>query len=122
MLNKTFLEVLKHEGPVTIISSNKKGYHLASTWNSYIRVNGDQLIIPAAGMHGIEGDVAENPEFQLTFGSKEVMGTVGPGAGFYVKGTAEFLKEGPVFEQTVKELPFATRALVITVTSVDQKI
>lgn len=122
MLNEVFLEVLQHEGVVTIISSTDRGFHVVNTWNSYVRVDGKLLYIPAAGMHSVEQDIAENPQVFLTAGSKEVPGLVGQGTGFHVKGTASFLTEGPVVDQLSVEFPFLTRVLAIEVTSVEQKV
>ncbi|MGX7199523.1 pyridoxamine 5'-phosphate oxidase family protein [Enterococcus nangangensis] len=122
MLNPTFLEVLKHEGVVTIISSTAQGFHAVNTWNSYMRAKDQQLYIPAAGMHSVEKDVAENPEVLITIGSKEVPGLMGPGTGFHVHGTAHFVTEGPVFEQMFADYPFISRVLVVDVTKMEQKI
>lgn len=122
MLNKTFLDVLDHEGVVTIISDGGDGFHVVNTWNSYMQVDDDTLYIPAAGMHSVEADVAKNPELYLTAGSREVEGTVGPGTGFHVKGLAKFLTEGSKFDEMKEKFPFLSRVLQIDVTSVEQKI
>ncbi len=77
-MNEKFLEVLKHEGPVTIVTINGNPAHVVNTWMSYVSRKDDELYIPAAGMHSIEGDFAKDNHVLLTFGSKEVEGTVGP--------------------------------------------
>ncbi|BCA86458.1 FMN-binding protein [Enterococcus saigonensis] len=124
MLNEKLLEVLSHEGVVTIISSSQEapGYHAVNTWNSYIHVIHDKLYIPAAGMHSTEMDIAKNDQILMTIGSKEVIGTVGPGAGFHIVGRAKFISEGSIYEQVKSDLPFLTRVLEITVKNVEQKI
>lgn len=124
MLDQKLLDVLNHEGAVAIISSSAEapGYHVVNTWNSYVQVDGDTLYIPAAGMHSVEGDMAHSDQVLLTMGSKEVEGTVGPGAGFHVTGRAEFLTSGSKFDQMKAAFPFLTRVLVVTVEKVDQKI
>lgn len=121
-MNPTFLDVLKHEGPVTIITVNAQPAHVVNTWMSYVSLRGNQLFIPAAGMHSIEGDFATDRHVTLTFGSKEVTGTVGPGAGFHVLGTGEFFESGPDFEAKKADFPWLTRLLVVTIDEVQQKI
>ncbi|WP_313630518.1 hypothetical protein [Enterococcus devriesei] len=49
-------------------------------------------------------------------------GTVGPGAGFHVHGTAEFIEDGAIYNQMKMEMPFLTRILQINVLSIEQKI
>lgn len=124
MLNQTFLDVMNHEGAVSIISSSSEapGYHVVNTWNSYVRIEEDKLFIPAAGMHSVQKDVEKNNQVTLTMGSKEVIGTVGPGAGFHVHGTAEFIEDGAIYNQMKMEMPFLTRILQINVLSIEQKI
>ncbi|MBM7711149.1 pyridoxamine 5'-phosphate oxidase family protein [Enterococcus xiangfangensis] len=122
IFNDTFLAVLEHEGVVTIISSTAGYYHAVNTWNSYVKVDGDKLYIPAAGMHSVEQDLAENDQVLLTIGSREVEGLVGPGTGFHVFGTASFVSFGEIVDQMKKEFPFLTRVLVIEVTGIEQKI
>lgn len=124
MMNETFLEVMRHEGAVTIISSseNAPGFHAVNTWNSYVQISGDKLYIPAAGMHSVQQDIEKNNQVMLTVGSKEVIGTVGLGAGFHLYGTADFITEGPIFNEMKEKFPFLSRVLQITVTEIDQKI
>ncbi|MBO0481084.1 pyridoxamine 5'-phosphate oxidase family protein [Candidatus Enterococcus courvalinii] len=123
-MNETFLEVMKHEGAVTIISSSEEtpGFHAVNTWNSYVQISDDKLYIPAAGMHSVQQDIEKNNQVMLTVGSKEVIGTVGLGAGFHLHGTADFIKEGPIFDEMKEKFPFLSRVLQITVTDVEQKI
>jgi hypothetical protein len=122
MMDQKFLEVLQHEGPVTIITVNAHPAHVVNTWMSYITLSNNQLFIPAAGMHSIEADFPEDNHLTLTFGSKEVEGTVGPGAGFHVHGTGEFVDHGPAFDQKKTEFPWLTRMLIVTIDDVQQKI
>lgn len=124
MLNEKLLEVLNHEGAVTIITSSQQapGFHAVNTWNSYIHVIDDKLYIPAAGMHSTEADVKKNNQVLVTLGSKEVEGTVGAGAGFHILGRASFITEGPIYDQMKADLPFLSRVLEITVETVTQKI
>ncbi|WP_461214559.1 pyridoxamine 5'-phosphate oxidase family protein [Lacticaseibacillus sp. GG6-2] len=121
-MDEKFLAVLAHEGPVTIVSVNGNPAHVVNTWMSYVTLSDNQLLIPAAGMHSVEQDMAKDNHLVLTFGSKEVIGTVGPGAGFHVHGTGEFIDHGPAFEQKKAQFPWVTRVLVVTIDEVQQKI
>lgn len=121
-MNETFLEVLKDEGPVTIITVNANPAHVVNTWMSYITVKDNQLFIPAAGMHSIEEDFKTNNHVTLTFGSKKVEGTVGPGAGFHVFGTGHFVSDGPDFDAKQAQFPWVTRMLIVDIDKIEQKI
>ncbi|WP_125703030.1 pyridoxamine 5'-phosphate oxidase family protein [Lacticaseibacillus daqingensis] len=121
-MNEKFLQVLQHEGPVTIITVNGNPAHVVNTWMSYVTVKGGQLFIPAAGMHSIEADFATDNHVTLTFGSKAVEGTVGPGAGFHVHGTGAFVTEGADFDAKKAQFPWLTRLLVVTIDDIEQKI
>ncbi|KRK72921.1 pyridoxamine 5'-phosphate oxidase family protein [Lacticaseibacillus nasuensis] len=121
-MNEKFLEVLKHEGPVTIITVNAHPAHVVNTWMSYIDVVGNTLTIPAAGMHSIEADFPTDNHVTLTFGSKAVEGTVGPGAGFHVHGTGRFVDSGVEFEAKKARFPWVTRLLIVNIDDIQQKI
>lgn len=61
-------EVLKHEAPVAVATSGSEGPHLVGTWQSYIEVDGDRLVIPAGGfrLEGAGSFVASGPVFERT--------------------------------------------------------
>ena len=80
-MDQKFLDVMKHEGPATIVTINAQPAHVVNTWMSYVQVTDKQLLIPAAGMHSIEQDFSTDNHVIITVGSKEVEGTQGPGAG-----------------------------------------
>ena len=94
-MNQKFLDVMKDEGPVTIVTINANPASVVNTWMSYVKVDEDnnRLYLPAAGMHSIENDFVQDNYVLLTMGSKKVEGTAGSGAGFHVKGTGKFLAE-----------------------------
>jgi hypothetical protein len=123
MLTEKFFEVINHEGATSIVSCSNNEAHVVNTWNSYINVTEDgRVLIPAAGMHSIEGDMGENNKVKVTVGSKEVQGSFGPGAGFRIEGTAKFLTSGPEFDMMKEKFPFLTRTLEITVELVKQTL
>lgn len=109
-----FKEVLQHEGVVSLTTWSKGTPHVTNTWNSYLRLDGDTILIPAAGMHSTEGDITENNRIILTAGAREVEGFNGyQGTGFRVEGTASFLTEGPVYDKMHAEFPFLSRVLAV---------
>lgn len=122
MFPDKFLEVLQHEGVVSIITLGATPTAVTNTWNSYIKQGTDCLYIPAAGMHSIEEGLALDNQLKLTLGSKEVEGAVGPGAGFHVTGQGFFLTEGSIFEEMKATFPWLTRVLEVKVQKVEQKI
>jgi hypothetical protein len=93
LLPEKFLDVLKHEGVVAIATQGLDGRpHLVNTWNSYVQISsGGHLLLPVGRMNHTENNVSENNTVLLTMGSREVEGQYGPGTGFLITGTAEFL-------------------------------
>ena len=116
-------EVLKSEGVVAIATLGEAGPHMVNTWNSYLRITEDeQLLIPVGSMHLTEANIATNSHVLLTLGSKEVTGKHGPGTGFLIKGTAEFLTSGPEFDATKAIFTWARAVLVVTIASATQTL
>lgn len=97
MNNEKFLEVMQHEGSVTIVTINAQPAGVVNTWMSYVKLDLDHdlIYIPAAGMHSIEEDFKTDE----TVGTKEVLGTEGPGAGFHLFGQGSFIEAGPIFDE-----------------------
>lgn len=122
--NEKFLEVLQHEGAVAIVTLAATPTAVTNTWMSYLTLDkaNDKIYLPAMGMHSVEKVLAEDNRLVLTMGSKEVQGTVGPGAGFHVTGTGKFLDDGPFFDKMKANFPWVTRVLEVSVTDISQKI
>ena len=73
-LSEKFMEVLQHEGVVSIVSWGVET-HVANTWNSYLVVTEDErILIPAYGFRKTEVNVNLNNKVKLTLGSKDVPG------------------------------------------------
>lgn len=123
MFNEKFLEVIKHEGVVSIVTCGEDGAHVSNTWNSYLTLkDGDKILIPAAAMIVTEKNINQNNRVKLTVGSHEVMGYRYMGTGFLLEGTAKFLKEGEDFKMMKEKFSFLTRVLEVTVTSCKQTL
>ncbi|GFZ33406.1 FMN-binding protein [Clostridium zeae] len=123
MFTEKFLEVLNHEGVVSIVSCANNKAHVANTWNSYlVIVEGNKILIPAAAMLKTEENINSNPEVKLTLGSKEVIGYNYMGTGFLLEGTAKYLKDGEHFKMMNEKYSFLTRVLEITVNSCKQTL
>ncbi|MEG0136266.1 MAG: pyridoxamine 5'-phosphate oxidase family protein [Bacilli bacterium] len=123
MFNEKFLEVIKHEGVVSIVTCGTDGAHVSNTWNSYLTVvEGNKILIPAAAMIKTEKNILENNIVKLTVGSHEVMGYRYMGTGFLLEGTAKFLREGEYFDMMKEKYSFLTRVLEVTVNSCKQTL
>ena len=123
MLNDKFFEVINHEGVVSIVTCANNEAHVSNTWNSYlVVVEGNKILIPAAGMIKTEKNININPKVKLTMGTKEVMGYRYMGTGLLLEGTAKFLKNGGHFDMMKEKYPFLTRVLEITVDSCKQTL
>jgi hypothetical protein len=123
MLNEKLLEIIDHEGVTSIVSWNENAAHISNTWNSYVRVTGDdRLLIPAAGMQETQKNIGLNPSVKLTLASREVQGTRYLGAGYLIEGTAAFLESGPEYDMMKEKFPFLSRVLAVTIESARQTL
>ncbi|AYW51479.1 pyridoxamine 5'-phosphate oxidase family protein (plasmid) [Tetragenococcus halophilus] len=123
MLSKTFFEVIKHEGVVSVTSwGSSETPHVRCTWNSYLRITNDERILaPIAGFTSVQADMIKNDKVILTLGSREVEGFNGyQGTGFLIEGRARFLDTGEEFDQMKEDYPFMNKLLEVTVESQKQ--
>ena len=74
ILTDKFHETLKFDGPVSITSWVDNEAHVTCTWVSYLVLDGDNLLIPAAGMTSTQHDVEKNKRVILTSATREVEG------------------------------------------------
>lgn len=122
-LNEKLLEVLKHEGVVSIMSWGVEP-HLVNTWNSYLVITEDErILIPAYGFRKTEKNVDVNNKVKLTLGSKDVLGYKdNPGTGFLIDGTASYIESGDEFDLMKSKFSWLTRVLEITVNKAKQML
>ena len=121
MIPEKLLEIMTQDGVVAIATLGKDGPHLVNTWNSYIRVSSDgRLFIPAGFMHKTQTNVAYNPNVLITLGSSKVKGLHGAGAGFLIKGKADFITSGPDFDFMKEIFTWLRATLAITIDSAVQ--
>ena len=122
MFTDKFFEVISYEGVVSIVTWTDEGADVSNTWNSYLNVKEDRILIPAAGMNKTQANIEKNPNVKLTVGSKEVMGKWAMGSGFLILGTAKFITSGEEFDSMKEKFPFLSRVLEITVSKVIQTL
>jgi len=124
MLSEKFLEVLKNEGVVSIVSWGIDEPHIVNTWNSYLVVTSDErILIPAYAMRRTEKNTNQNSKVKISLGSKEVLGYKDyQGTGFVIEGTARFIESGSEFDMMKEKFSFLTRVLEITVASAKQML
>ncbi len=116
MFTNKFFEVLNHEGVVSIVTWTEAGANVTNTWNSYLVIKDNKILLPAAGLKSSQADIEINPKVKVTLGSRDVEGRDGyQGTGFKLEGTAKFLTEGEDFEMMFEKYPFIRAALEITV-------
>ncbi len=121
MIPEKLLEILKTDGVVAIATLGKDGPHMVNTWNSYIRVSPEgRLLIPAGYMHKTEENISYNPQVLITLGSSKVQGLHGAGAGFLIKGQAEFVTSGSDFETLKAKFSWLRATLAVTIDSATQ--
>jgi hypothetical protein len=122
MLNEKFLDVISHEGVVSIVTTGANGAHVANTWNSYLVVIDNRILIPAAGMIKTQKNIEGNDKVLLTLGSREVMGYHYMGTGFLLEGKAKFLDSGADFDLMKEKYSFLRKVLEFTVESAKQTL
>jgi len=122
-LSEKFLEVLKHEGVVSIMSWGVEP-HLVNTWNSYLVVTEDErILIPAYGFRKTQKNVDVNNKVKIALGSKDVLGYKDyPGTGFLIDGTAAYIESGDEYDMMKNKFSFLTRVLEITVDKAKQML
>jgi len=121
MIPEKLLEILKKDGVVAIATLGKGGPHMVNTWNSYIRVSPEgRLLIPAGYMHKTEENIRHNPEVLITLGSSKVQGLHGAGAGFLIKGKAEFVTAGPDYDTLKSKFSWLRATLAVTIDTATQ--
>lgn len=123
-LPEKFMEVIKHEGVVSVVSWGEGEPHIVNTWNSYIVVTEDgRILIPVYGFRKTERNVNINNQLKITLGSRDVLGYKDyQGTGFLINGTARFLKSGPEFDLMKEKFSFPNRVLEVTVVSAKQTL
>ncbi|MCC8094063.1 MAG: pyridoxamine 5'-phosphate oxidase family protein [Tannerellaceae bacterium] len=119
-----FMEVIKHEGVVAVVSWGEGEPHVVNTWNSFIVVTEDQrILILVYGFRKTEKNVNVNNRIKITLGTREVTGYKDyPGTGFLINGTARFLNSGPEFDLMKEKFSFPNRVMEVTVASAKQTI
>lgn len=122
-LSEKFIEVLKHEGVVSIMSWGVEA-HLVNTWNSYLVITEDErILIPAYGFRKTEKNIVVNNKVKLSLGSKEVLGHKDyPGTGFIIDGTARYFESGEEYDMMKTKFSWLTRVLEITVDNAKQML
>ena len=115
-MNKTVIEILEHEGPASFVTAGNDGPHMAATWNSYIEIASDSVvIIPVGSLKKTEENIHAGSKVQMIVASKDIQGKNGPGAGFLLKGTAQFKNTGMDFERTRSRFPWARAIMLFTI-------
>jgi Pyridoxamine 5'-phosphate oxidase len=122
MINDTFKACLEYEGIVSMTTWADGQAHVSNTWNSYLVLEDDKILIPAAWLHTTEKNLIKNNHLIITLGSHQVQGKLGMGTGFVLDGSAKFLSEGASFDMMKAKFSFLTRVLEVTVTQLRQTI
>lgn len=124
VLPEKFIEAIKYEGVVSIVSWGNEEPHVVNTWNSYLVITDDQrILIPAYGFRKTQRNIEINDRVKLTLGTKEVMGYKDyQGTGFLIEGKAKYQTEGEEYDMMKEKFSFLNRVLEVTVTAIKQTI
>ncbi len=111
-------EVLNVTEVVAMVTQGPDGPHITATWGDYVRtmgIEGDTLVIPAGYYHHMQENIERDPSIQLLVASRQVQGSMGPGQGFTLKGTAHLETSGAAMDRAKQHFPWARAALVVEV-------
>lgn len=124
MLNEKLVELIndKLDSAFSIVTNGKDGAHLVNSWNSYIKVSGDNLLIPVGRMKVTEENLKSDKRVLLSICNREMKGLMYTGTGFLVKGEGEMKSEGEEFEIIKKAYPWARAVLIVKVSSSAQTL
>ncbi len=125
MINDKLIEVLTTppDAALAIVTQGQEGPHVVNSWNSYVSLTDDEKIaVPAGRMFKTEENLESDNRVYLTIANRNVEGKTYKGTGFLIIGTAEFLKEGIIFDTVKAKFPWARAALTITVGSLEQTL
>ena len=115
MLSEKLKLVFQNEGIVTIIAQGKDFPHAVNTWNSYVELKDDYLIIPVAGMNTMEAILNNNNKVLVTVGSRDVEGLHGAGAGFNINGVANIKSDGDEYTDIKNKFVWARAMMKIDI-------
>jgi predicted pyridoxine 5'-phosphate oxidase superfamily flavin-nucleotide-binding protein len=125
MIDEKLLEVLTTlpDSAFAIVTQGLNEPHVVNSWNSYVQVSNEgKLLIPAGRMIETEKNIERDNKVKLTITNREVMGKAYKGTGFLIRGTANFIKEGPDFEVIKAKYPWARASLTIKIESLEQTL
>lgn len=122
MIPEKMMEVLKHEGVVSIVTQGKEA-HVVNTWNSYIEITEEgKFLIPVGRMNATEGNIKENNKILMTIGSREIQGFHSMGAGFLIEGSGEFSYQGKDCDIMKNKFPWIRAVLIIKADKITQTL
>jgi len=124
VISEKLIEVLSSppDAALTLVTQGEDGAHLANSWNSYARIEGNRLLLPVGGMRETERNLAVDSTVKLSISNREVQGLTYRGTGFLLTGNGEVRAEGPDYEKIKDSFPWARAVLIITVTRATQTL
>lgn len=121
-MNQKLIEILEHEvnAGLTIVTTDGQSPHIANTWNHYVHVHEEKLLIPAGGLVRTEKNVKTNSVVKLSISNPLVQGFQYPGTGLVLQGQASFETAGPAFDLMKKKFPWIRAVMVVEVVEAKQ--
>lgn len=123
-MDRKFLEVLTSppNAALSLVSQGPQGPHLVNSWNSYVILVDNRLLLPAGRMVRTEENIKANPKVLLSIANREVEGKSCKGTGFLVKGLASFETKGKYFDMVKERFPWARGAIVTKIIDLEQTL
>ena len=117
-------EIIEHQvdSGATIVTVGENGPHISNTWNSYIQLKNNTLLIPVAGMNKTESNLKTNDQILLSITNREVQGTMMLGTGILIEGTGRIISEDLQVEQMKEKYPWIRAVLEVEINNIKQLI
>jgi hypothetical protein len=124
MLDEKLIEVIKTppDSAFAIVSQSNGSSHVVNSWNSYIEIVDEKIVIPVGRMFKTEENLAIDDKVKLTITNREVMGKRYRGTGFLISGIAFMESEGTYYDLIKNKFPWARAALVVSCQECEQTL
>ena len=112
-----FIEVIKSppDGALALVSQGPEGAHVINSWNSYLIIREDRLLLPAGRMKKTQENLEVDDRVKLTISNRMVQGRSYLATGFLLEGRAYFDSSSQDYLLIKERFPWARAALVVLV-------
>ncbi len=112
--------ILKYEGVFSIVAKGEDFPHIVNSWNSYVGLKDNKLIVPVGFMNKMEEILKKDSRVIVVLGTKELEGLYGMGMGIKILGTAKIVYDNGDYKNKKEEFEWARAVMIIEINEVFQ--